>query len=138
MPRSGRFYDKQAWRDLRRLALQRDGYRCVRCHASVRGKGTARVDHVEPVKLAPHRALDITNLRTLCATCDNRSHNEKARRLPYRIDKIVHGHDATGLPLGADHPWNMPGGRAQNSKGGPAQPLFAVAATIGDKRGSRQ
>src|ERR1700749_1353206 len=100
-----RFYDKQAWRDLRRIVLQRDHYRCVRCSAYVGGKGPARVDHIATIKEAPHRALDMTNLRTLCATCDNRSHNEKSRRLPYRVDKIVHGHDATGLPRGPDHPW---------------------------------
>src|SRR5215831_1075005 len=117
--RTKRFYDKQAWRDLRRMVLVRDHYRCVRCSAYVGGTGAARVDHVVPVKVAPHRALDMTNLRTLCATCDNRSHGEKLMRLPYRIDKIVHGHDASGMPNDAGHPWNA-GGEGPKSPRSPS------------------
>jgi len=140
VPRQGRFYDKQAWRDLRVLVLRRDHYRCVRCHAYVGGKGAARVDHIEPVKAAPHRALDITNLRTLCGTCDYRSHSEKsAHDKTKRVDRIVHGHDASGFPRDAGHPWSSyPGGRSQNPKAEAPQAFGAVAAINGDKLRSRQ
>lgn len=105
-----RLYDRVAWKRLRKQILHRDNYRCVRCHTYVGGKGMARIDHIEPLSIAPHRAFDPSNLRTFCATCDNRSHNEKARHLPYRIDKIVYGADARGMPLGPSHPWNVQSG----------------------------
>jgi 5-methylcytosine-specific restriction protein A len=101
-----RFYDKQIWRRLRRRILERDRYRCVRCKAYVGGKGDARVDHIKPISVAPHLALDPSNLRTLCATCDNRSHSEKSSRdKSVRVDRIVHGFDADGVPRDAAHPW---------------------------------
>jgi hypothetical protein len=111
----GRFYDRKAWRVLRKQILHRDGYRCVRCSAYVGGKGDARIDHVEPLTMAPHRALDPSNLRTLCPTCDNRSHSEKASNNRHvRIDKIVFGNDESGMPLDAGHPWAA----GQPSEGG--------------------
>jgi 5-methylcytosine-specific restriction endonuclease McrA len=98
-----RFYDQKAWRVLRREIIKRDGYRCVRCGAYVGDLGAARVDHIVPVTMAPHRRLDPTNLRTLCAICDNRSATTNPKM---RADKIVLGHDIHGLPRDADHPWS--------------------------------
>jgi 5-methylcytosine-specific restriction protein A len=100
-------YDRQAWRRLRLVIRQRDGYRCVKCGADVSAPGAARVDHVERVKDNPSRFLDPTNLRTLCPTCDNRSHLEKRRRVPYRVERTVHGCDEFGQPLDPDHLWSQ-------------------------------
>jgi 5-methylcytosine-specific restriction protein A len=108
-----RFYDRKAWRVLRREILRRDNYSCVRCHAFVGGSGKARIDHIEPVTVAPSRALDPANLRTLCAVCDNRAHSEKALHLPYRVDRMVHGNDELGFPRDASHPWRAQAGAKQ-------------------------
>ena len=105
----GRFYDRKVWKELRQQILRRDGYQCVRCHCYVGGKNMARVDHIEPLTIAPSRALDPGNLRTLCAACDNRAHSEKTLHLPYRVDRMVHGNNELGFPNDASHPWNTAG-----------------------------
>lgn len=59
-------YHSRQWRQVRLLALARDGHRCVEC------RGTARlaVDHITPVDRggAP---FDLANLQTLCRLCHN-------------------------------------------------------------------
>lgn len=71
------FYSSREWKDMRYRALARDGYCCTNCGVSVRGKGQSRVDHIKPKKTHPELALVLTNLRTLCAACDNARHAEK-------------------------------------------------------------
>ena len=100
------FYTSRRWQALRLFVLRRDRYRCVQCGARVVAPGAARVDHIVRIADDPRRALDPTNCRTLCATCDNRSHAEKALHLPYRVERMVHGNDASGIPRDANHPWN--------------------------------
>lgn len=56
------------WKALRLRALRRDGWACVACGARHR----LEVDHIEPVRSAPERAFDVTNLQTLCAACHTR------------------------------------------------------------------
>jgi len=46
-------------------ALRRDGFACVKCGA----RGRLEVDHIEPVRDAPERAYDLTNLQALCRAC---------------------------------------------------------------------
>jgi 5-methylcytosine-specific restriction enzyme A len=71
------FYATAEWRTLRRQALKRDRYRCVLCKADLRKLGTSRVDHIEPRRRRPDLALALTNVRSLCAPCDNRQSREK-------------------------------------------------------------
>ncbi|WP_412505798.1 HNH endonuclease [Roseovarius sp. SYSU LYC5161] len=56
------------WRALRLEALRRDGWACVDCG----GRQRLEIDHIEPVRTAPERAFDLTNLQTLCASCHTR------------------------------------------------------------------
>jgi 5-methylcytosine-specific restriction protein A len=110
MDRNGRlhkptdpFYLTSQWRAIRRRVLRRDNYRCVMCGADVSAVGTARIDHIKPRSTHPHLALDINNLRALCAKrCDNRRHREKGWTEPT-------GCDADGWPLRRTH-----GGRVKN------------------------
>lgn len=60
------------WKALRLEALRRDGFACVQCGARSR----LEVDHIEPVRDAPERAFDLSNLQTLCAS----HHTAKTRR----------------------------------------------------------
>jgi 5-methylcytosine-specific restriction endonuclease McrA len=65
-------YDSRRWRALRYEVLRRDGFACTVCGA----RGRLEVDHVLPVKHAPDRAYDLTNLQSLCPCC----HTQKTRR----------------------------------------------------------
>jgi len=49
----------------RRLVLQRDGHKCVRCGVTE----NLHVDHIKPFISHPELRLDINNGRTLCANC---------------------------------------------------------------------
>jgi 5-methylcytosine-specific restriction protein A len=99
MKRTDPFYFSQAWRALRRVVLDRDGWHCVGCGASVAGKGQARIDHLTPKAEAPALARNPHNLRTLCPYCDGQAHREKGRPGSPRDERIVRrGADADGWP----------------------------------------
>jgi 5-methylcytosine-specific restriction protein A len=88
------FYSSAAWRELRRKALKRDGYRCTLCRADVRKLGASRVDHVKSRRTRPDLALVLANLRTLCVTCDNQQQiAKKERRHGPAFERV----DADGL-----------------------------------------
>ena len=71
-PEPGRaIYRSPRWRALRIEVLRRDGFKCCACGA----RGRLEVDHIEPVKTAPGRAFDLTNLQSLCGGC----HSHKTR-----------------------------------------------------------
>lgn len=56
------------WKGVRLTAKRRDGWQCVQCGA----RGRLEVDHIIPVRDAPERAYDLTNLQTLCVACHSR------------------------------------------------------------------
>jgi hypothetical protein len=105
-PPSG-FYYSPAWRQLRKVALRRDGYRCTVCGISISKPGQARVDHIKPVQTHPDLALSLDNLRSLCANHDNQGHREKPRGSGAARDEkfVIGGCDARGLPLDPGHHW---------------------------------
>ena len=95
-----RFYRSPEWRELRRQALSRDGYRCVVCRRDISGKGQARVDHIKARRTHPHLALVLSNVRSLCADHDNQSHREKPAGAAARDERfVIRGVDADGWPL---------------------------------------
>lgn len=76
-PKSGSsspFYKSKEWQAVRARVLRRDGYRCVVCQADLRPKGMSRVDHILSIRSRPELALVMTNLRSLCPSCDNSRH----------------------------------------------------------------
>ena len=87
------FYKSKGWYKARQLCLVRDGYKCVNCGASVRGKGAARIDHKLPRKKFPDQALHLPNLRTLCVPCDNARHTH---------DRALHGRRGEVREIGPD------------------------------------
>jgi 5-methylcytosine-specific restriction protein A len=70
-------YKTPRWVALRAYVVKRDRWICKSCGKVVRGKGQSRVDHIIPVSKDPAKAWDPSNLRTLCAACDNARHAEK-------------------------------------------------------------
>jgi 5-methylcytosine-specific restriction endonuclease McrA len=99
---SSTFYSSQAWRDARAECRRRAGNRCEWCGDPCRANG--RVDHRIQIADRPELALVQSNLRLLCAACDNRRH------APERGGgrALVRGADAQGLPTSPDHHWNRP------------------------------
>jgi 5-methylcytosine-specific restriction endonuclease McrA len=93
------FYSSPEWLAVRRQALIRDRYCCTVCQRDVHKKGESRVDHIKPKREFPHLALVLSNLRTLCKSCDNKRHAEKGGR-------PVYGIASDGTPLDPNHPWN--------------------------------
>jgi 5-methylcytosine-specific restriction endonuclease McrA len=63
-PAKLRGYDDD-WRALRNAHLLAEPF-CRRCAQLGKETRAAMVDHIEPVRLAPHRRLDPTNLQSLC------------------------------------------------------------------------
>lgn len=80
------FYTSPVWRKLRKQALMRDGGMCVACMErfrlgySVKPNRATMVHHVQPIAERPDLALDINNLRSLCAECHAKQHPEKGGR----------------------------------------------------------
>ncbi len=96
------FYTSPEWRELRIYVLRRDRWRCVLCGRAVHHKGMARVDHIRPRREAPELAMEATNLRTLCPTCDNQRHAEKGRK----PGSVQPGANLRGQPHDPNHWWN--------------------------------
>jgi 5-methylcytosine-specific restriction endonuclease McrA len=95
------FYASTAWRAARLAACRRAHWRCEWCGADCRAKGASRVDHRRPRLAAPALALEPTNLRLLCPTCDNRRHADKGGARP------LAGADRNGWPTAKTHHWNL-------------------------------
>jgi len=77
---------RPGWGDVRRAALQRDGYLCLWCKAEVTLE-TAQVDHKRPVRRFK-RAVNanyLENLQTLCKAC-----HDKKTELDRQAESRVH------------------------------------------------
>lgn len=78
------FYNSSEWRELRKVALDRDRRECVWCREQ--GKVTnedLEVDHIKELEYYPEFAIDLDNLRTLCKEC----HNKRHERFQFRKSK---------------------------------------------------
>lgn len=69
-----------AWKKLRLVVLNRDGWRCTSCGIEVEGFN-ATVDHIEPFVSAGVSNV-MHNLTTLCRSCNS---SKQDRRL-FRLD----------------------------------------------------
>lgn len=100
------FYKSKAWQTLRNQVMLRDKSRCKWCGRVVFQAGGPRVDHIETLKNRPDLAMDITNLRLLCAQCDNKRHFEKGqaglRARGIEIKKVRRAVGPDGFPLDED------------------------------------
>ncbi|CAB4132194.1 HNHc domain containing protein [uncultured Caudovirales phage] len=99
------FYSTKQWLATRMRVLARDRWCCVLCSASVRGKGKARVDHIQARQQFPSLEYTLTNLRTLCVTCDRREMSNRRQRPSETTiaNRVAVGDD--GYPI--DSPWAL-------------------------------
>jgi len=62
--------------ELRKLVLERDGYRCVKCNS----EGPLHCHHILPVAVEPLESADMDNCITLCVGCHISSHKQNGCR----------------------------------------------------------
>ena len=74
---SDKVYQSREWKDIRVVALVRDGYRCVQCKTPIGiTKRDHAVDHIKEIADGGE-AFDIENLQTLCSKCHNKKTHSK-------------------------------------------------------------
>jgi 5-methylcytosine-specific restriction endonuclease McrA len=69
-----RFYASPSWRKLRREALERDRHACIHCKDKGKYTKASTVHHIQEIKTAPHLALTLSNLTSLCQPCHEAIH----------------------------------------------------------------
>ncbi|HEQ3553578.1 HNH endonuclease [Bacillus subtilis] len=74
------FYKSKAWHKCRQAVLRRDNYLCQDCLSNKRITQAETVHHIEELRDHPEKALDASNLVSLCFSCHNKRHPEKGRR----------------------------------------------------------
>lgn len=93
-----RGYDRQ-WQKLRAAVLRTEPL-CRSCKTRGQIVSATVVDHIIPIREAPKRRLDVTNLQPLCAPCHSR----------HKQSEDIHGFsvevDASGWPVDPRHPSN--------------------------------
>lgn len=68
---SDAFLQSYEWRKVRMVVLKREGARCQCCGATPHDGVRMHVDHIQPRRTHPERALDATNLQVLCEVCNH-------------------------------------------------------------------
>ncbi len=85
MSKAHRSLDRRRWAYLRRLVLQRDGYRCQQCGKA----GRLEVDHVVPLDRGGD-PYDPANLQALCRGCHvGKTARENRTRRPVRPEEAA-------------------------------------------------
>ena len=93
-----KFYSTPVWRNIRRLVLVRDHNLCVLCGSA---GPYLQVDHIKARKKFPELALEMSNLRTLCARCHSQAASSWGRTSNYKeTPRPQIGYD--GFPIGWD------------------------------------
>lgn len=75
------FYHSREWKKLRTEALERDHYLCIECKKRGIITPATTVHHIEPLRVDDSRALQLSNLETVCGACHNRLHRERSQSL---------------------------------------------------------
>lgn len=82
------FYKSKEWRNLRLEALQRDSYLCQECKKRGIVTPADTVHHIKPLRVDDSRALQLSNLETVCGSCHNRLHRERPQTLKKKNTNI--------------------------------------------------
>lgn len=84
------FYGTPEWKRTRAIVRQRDGA-CVMCGSRDR----LSVDHIIPRRDAPHLAFELSNLRTLCASCHGRRDGARSNTSKARVSPLTRSQGAS-------------------------------------------
>ena len=100
-----RFYDDTRWKRLR-LAFLKQSPLCEDCRLRGRVTAASHVDHKVPLKDAPERGLDWSNLAALCGPCHSSKTATSDGGLGHRRrQRYVKGCGLDGMPVDPRHPW---------------------------------
>ena len=80
-------HDTPEWKKLRKKALDKYGGRCMCCGATE----NIQVDHIYPQSLFPKKALKLSNLQVLCATCNQKKAQKLMDFRPLRAKPLLIG-----------------------------------------------
>ena len=69
------FTQSQAWRKLRKQAVDKYGTTCAKCGRPQSPGYPVNIDHIKPRRFYPDLALDIDNLQPLCGPCNKEKGN---------------------------------------------------------------
>ena len=69
------FYRSRAWKHLRQIKIHNDPV-CERCNV----KFAKHIHHRVELSDAPHLALDLENLESLCISCHTTLHNDQRKQ----------------------------------------------------------
>lgn len=129
------FYNSAAWKRVRADRLFANPL-CSPCSERGLVKVATVVDHTVDRRTAPDRALDLTNLVSMCVPC----HSIKTARGPeagavktMRSVQPRKGCDANGNPIDPTHPWNQEGGRVRPSKAVGSQTASPISTQLVSK-----
>jgi 5-methylcytosine-specific restriction enzyme A len=75
------FYHSPTWRRARKRTLTRDHHLCQCCLQKGVLTSAEIVHHIHHLQDHPEKALDESNLQSVCAVCHNRLHPEKGKRI---------------------------------------------------------
>jgi 5-methylcytosine-specific restriction endonuclease McrA len=70
------FLYSEAWRKLRREAVDKYGLVCCKCGRENSRQFPINMDHIKPRKYFPELSLDISNLQPLCGPCNKAKGNK--------------------------------------------------------------
>ena len=73
------FYHSHEWKEVRRQALDRDNHLCQICLSHNKYTFANTVHHIKPIRANKAESLRLDNLMTVCASCHNKLHQEKAK-----------------------------------------------------------
>lgn len=87
----GGIRDTAEWQRIRREVQKRDNYTCQHCgDKNHKGRGSRirlEVHHIVAIHEDKHKALDFSNLVTLCSKCHRKTHNFGSKALMNRRGK---------------------------------------------------
>ena len=75
-----KFYGTEKWKRKRAAILARDKYQCQICKRYGRMRQATEVHHIVHLEDDPSRALDASNLISLCRACHAAQHPEKMKK----------------------------------------------------------
>lgn len=82
------FYHSAEWKALRQEALERDFHLCQECKKRGIITPANTVHHIKPLRIDDARALQLSNLETVCGACHNKLHRERSQTLKKKKQNI--------------------------------------------------
>lgn len=76
-PDRQKMYARSFWKELAKVVLERDGYKCQRCGAAHTGKNKLHAHHIKPWAGNPDSRFELSNIVTVCQSCHNWIHSKE-------------------------------------------------------------